>query len=139
MAGRAIGRATDQAATSRLLTPQKALLTLASNAIKKLKQLMAKRPEMHGVLIDVKTRGCKGLMYTLDYAEKKVKFDEEVQDNVKVFIDAKAQLSLLGTEMDLHEDKLMSEFIFNNPNIKGTCGCMVAAKASIYYQNSQLF
>lgn len=42
---------------------------------------------------------------------------------VKVFIDAKAQLTLLGTEMDYQEDKLTAEFVFNNPNIKGTCGC----------------
>ncbi|BFZ16515.1 hypothetical protein BsWGS_19554 [Bradybaena similaris] len=124
MASRAIGRATVRAVTSKRLTPQKAPLTLTSNAVKKLKQLMAERPEMRGVLIGVKTRGCNGLTYTLDYAEKKGKFDEEVvQDDVKVFIDAKAQLTLLGTEMDYHEDKLTSEFIFNNPNIKGTCGC----------------
>ena len=42
---------------------------------------------------------------------------------VRIFIDAKAQLSLLGTEMDFKESKLSSEFIFNNPNVKGTCGC----------------
>lgn len=52
------------------------------------------------------------------------KLDIEVlQDGVRVFIDKKAQLSLLGTEMDFVENKLSSEFVFNNPNIKGTCGC----------------
>lgn len=52
------------------------------------------------------------------------KMDEEViQDGVRVFIDKKAQLTLLGTEMDFVENKLSSEFVFNNPNIKGTCGC----------------
>jgi len=60
----------------------------------------------------------------LDYAKEKSKHDEEVvQDGVRIFIDRKAQLSLLGTEMDYIENKLSSEFIFNNPNIKGTCGC----------------
>lgn len=50
--------------------------------------------------------------------------DEEVkQDGVKIFIDKKAQLTLLGTEMDFVQNKLTSEFVFNNPNIKGTCGC----------------
>lgn len=52
------------------------------------------------------------------------KLDEEViQDGVRIFIDRKAQLTLLGTEMDFVENKLSSEFVFNNPNIKGTCGC----------------
>lgn len=52
------------------------------------------------------------------------KMDEEVkQDGVTIIIDRKAQLSLLGTEMDFVESKLSSEFVFNNPNIKGTCGC----------------
>ena len=58
------------------------------------------------------------------FISDKVKFDEEVlQDGVKVFIDRKAQLTLLGTEMDFVENKLSAEFVFNNPNIKGTCGC----------------
>lgn len=52
------------------------------------------------------------------------KLDEEVlQDGVRILIDRKAQLSLLGTEMDFVESKLSAEFVFNNPNIKGTCGC----------------
>ena len=52
------------------------------------------------------------------------RFDEVVQqDGVSVFIDKKAQLSILGTEMDFQESKLASEFVFNNPNISGTCGC----------------
>lgn len=60
----------------------------------------------------------------MDYATEKSKLDEEViQDGVRVIIDRKAQLSLLGTEMDFVENKLSSEFVFNNPNIKGTCGC----------------
>lgn len=94
------------------------------NAVGKIKDLLRDRPDAIGLKVGVKTRGCNGLTYTLDYAKDKGKLDEEVcQDGVRVLVDSKAQLSLLGTEMDFVESKLSSEFVFNNPNVKGTCGC----------------
>ena len=116
--------ATVRAVKRRSLIPTRAALTLTPNAVEKVKQLVLGRPQSLGLQIGVKKRGCNGLSYTLDYAMEKPKFSEEVeQDGVKIFIDSKAQLTLLGTEMDYCESKLSSEFVFNNPNITGTCGC----------------
>ncbi|XP_025411608.1 iron-sulfur cluster assembly 1 homolog, mitochondrial [Sipha flava] len=102
----------------------KAALTLTPSAVNQLKKILSGKSEYIGLKIGVKQRGCNGLSYTLDYVTEKHKLDEEVmQDGIRVFIDRKAQLTLLGTEMDFVQSKLTSEFVFNNPNIKGTCGC----------------
>lgn len=124
MATKVVATATVRALKGRKLLPTRAALTLTPSAVKRIKELLAQQPEYSGLKVGVRQRGCNGLSYTLDYAKAKEKLDEEVvQDGVKVFIDKKAQLSLLGTEMDFVENKLSSEFVFNNPNIKGTCGC----------------
>ncbi|XP_018614431.1 iron-sulfur cluster assembly 1 homolog, mitochondrial [Scleropages formosus] len=117
-------RATVRAVSKRKLLPTRAALTLTPSAVNKIKYLLQNKPECIGLRVGVRTRGCNGLTYTLDYIKQKEKSDEEVlQDGVRVFIEKKAQLTLLGTEMDYVESKLSSEFVFNNPNIKGTCGC----------------
>ncbi|KAH8244752.1 hypothetical protein KR038_008019 [Drosophila bunnanda] len=148
MATRVVATATVRAVKGRKLIPTRAALTLTPAAVQRIKTLLQDKPDMVGLKVGVRQRGCNGLSYTLDYASQKGKskrssisrltylqcclhshlpadkLDEEViQDGVKVFIDKKAQLSLLGTEMDFVESKLSSEFVFNNPNIKGTCGC----------------
>eukprot|EP00088_Acartia_fossae_P045687 TRINITY_DN49234_c0_g1_i1.p1 TRINITY_DN49234_c0_g1~~TRINITY_DN49234_c0_g1_i1.p1 ORF type:complete len:131 (+),score=7.80 TRINITY_DN49234_c0_g1_i1:50-442(+) len=124
MASRAAATATVRAVKRRSLIPTKAALSLTPTAVNRVKELLSARPDSLGLRIGVRQRGCNGLSYTLDYADKKEKFDEEVlQDGVKIYIDKKAQLSILGTEMDFQESKLASEFVFNNPNISGTCGC----------------
>ncbi|XP_076664794.1 iron-sulfur cluster assembly 1 homolog MagR [Andrena cerasifolii] len=119
-----VATATVRAIKGRKIFSTRAALSLTPNAVKKIKELLQDRAEYIGLRVGVKQRGCNGLSYTLDYAKEKSKLDEEViQDGVRIMIDKKAQLSLLGTEMDYVESKLSSEFIFNNPNIKGTCGC----------------
>jgi len=110
--------------SARRLIPTKAPITLTPTAVERLKELMSKNPDMAGLRVGVKQRGCNGLTYTLEYVKEKQRFDEMVeQSGVKLFIDAKAQLTLLGTEMDYVRDVLSSEFVFHNPNIKSTCGC----------------
>ncbi|XP_011431875.1 iron-sulfur cluster assembly 1 homolog, mitochondrial [Magallana gigas] len=122
MASRVVG--TVRAVAKKRLIPTKAPLVLTPAAVNQVKKILGENPGTIGLKIGVKTRGCNGLTYTMEYAKEKAKFDEEVlQDGVKILIDSKAQLTLLGTEMDYQTDKLASEFIFNNPNIKGTCGC----------------
>ncbi|VVC92868.1 iron-sulfur cluster assembly 1 homolog, mitochondrial [Leptidea sinapis] len=125
MATKTIASATVRAVKKRVL-PSRAALVLTPTAIEKVKEIMSKQEAKGfvGLKVGVRQRGCNGLSYTLDYAKEKGKLDEEVkQDGVTIIIDRKAQLTLLGTEMDYVEDKLSSEFVFNNPNIKGTCGC----------------
>ena len=124
MAARAIGSASVKAVKPSRIRARRAAITLTGNAVKRIKELLIESPGASGIKVGVKERGCNGLSYTLTYIDKIHKFDEIVtQDDVKVVIDSKAQLSLLGSEMDYIENKLSSEFVFNNPNIKGTCGC----------------
>ncbi|XP_053680037.1 iron-sulfur cluster assembly 1 homolog, mitochondrial [Anopheles nili] len=124
MASKIVATATVRAVKQRKLLPMRAALSLTPAAVNRIKQLLEGKNEYIGLKVGVRQRGCNGLSYTLDYASTKDKMDEEViQDGVKVLIDKKAQLSLLGTEMDFVETDLSSEFVFNNPNIKGTCGC----------------
>ncbi|XP_025204569.1 iron-sulfur cluster assembly 1 homolog, mitochondrial [Melanaphis sacchari] len=122
MAGRIVSSSIRAVAGSK--KPIKAALTLTPSAVGQLKKILSGKSDCIGLKIGVKQRGCNGLSYTLDYASEKHKLDEEVvQDGIRVFIDRKAQLTLLGTEMDFVQSKLSSEFVFYNPNIKGTCGC----------------
>lgn len=107
------------AARSRL-----APLILTNRAINRIREICKSRPDVIGLRIGVKQRGCSGLTYTLDYATGMDKHDVEVvKEDVRIFMDRKAQLTLIGSEMDYKDDKLTSEFVFNNPNITGTCGC----------------
>jgi len=77
-----------------------------------------------GVRVGVTNGGCAGMSYTMDYADKAAPYDEVIEDKgVKIFIDPKAIMFLLGTEMDFVSDKLAARFVFNNPNQTAACGC----------------
>ncbi|KAJ5720756.1 uncharacterized protein N7483_008690 [Penicillium malachiteum] len=107
----------------RPLRARKAAMKLSALATEQLRKLMD-QPEPKFIRVGVKNRGCSGLAYHLEYVDKPAKFDEVVeQDGVKVLIDSKALFSIIGSEMDWHEDKLSRRFIFRNPNIKEECGC----------------
>ena len=77
-----------------------------------------------GVRVGVKNGGCAGMSYTMDYAESAGPFDEVVEDKgVRILVDPKAVMFLLGTEMDYKREKLAARFIFTNPNQTEACGC----------------
>src|SRR3979490_2534672 len=80
--------------------------------------------EIVGLRVGIKNGGCAGQSYTVEYAHEVRPTDEVVEDRgVKILVDPKAVLFLLGTEMDYKADKMQSQFIFNNPNQTGACGC----------------
>ena len=77
-----------------------------------------------GVRVGVKNGGCAGMSYTMDYAEAQTPLDEVVEDKgVRILIDPKAVMFLIGTEMDFARDRLASRFVFRNPNQTEACGC----------------
>ncbi|KAI9146258.1 hypothetical protein BKA69DRAFT_1153003 [Paraphysoderma sedebokerense] len=117
--------ATVKAAARNSVKSKKSVLTLTPTAISRIKELTSSEPrESKFLRVGVKKKGCSGLAYTLDYVPKKDKFDEEVkQDGISVLIDSKALFSILGSEMDYVQDKLSSQFVFHNPNVKESCGC----------------
>tara|TARA_B100001989_G_scaffold229729_1_gene187301 strand:- start:251 stop:586 length:336 start_codon:yes stop_codon:yes gene_type:complete len=101
------------------------IIKLSDNAAERIKQIMS---EAHssaiGVRVGVKTGGCAGMSYIMEYANE-MKPNEEVieEKGVKVFIDPKAIIYLLGTEMDYKKEQFSSQFIFKNPNETERCGC----------------
>ncbi|MCI5049624.1 MAG: iron-sulfur cluster assembly accessory protein [Rickettsiales bacterium] len=100
-------------------------ITITDAAAERIKALMAERGKpSEGIRVGVRSRGCSGLSYTIEYADEVNQYDEVVEEKgVRVMIDPKAIMFLLGTEMDFVEEKLKSGFTFINPNEKGRCGC----------------
>ena len=104
--------------------PDKQLMTLTDAAAKRVKALMHLNGKAVGLKVGVKMAGCSGFSYTMDYAEEETGTEDVIEDKgVRLLIDPTAAMFLLGTELDWREDKLESRFVFNNPNVKGMCGC----------------
>lgn len=104
---------------------KKTILQITDLASKKIQELLSSRGKPSaGIRVGVKQGGCSGLSYYLEYADDVDKYDEVVEDKgVKIIIEPKAVMYLLGTTMDYTDTKIKSGFVFTNPNEKGKCGC----------------
>ncbi len=100
-------------------------MTITAAAAERVKSMLEKRGKPSvGIRIGVRSKGCSGMSYTLEYADEKSPFDEILEDKgVTVLIDPKATMFILGTEMDYVEEQMQAGFVFRNPNEKGRCGC----------------
>ena len=105
-------------------------ITVTEAAANRVRALLEKRGKVSaGVKVGVRSGGCSGLSYTIEYADTIEKFDEVVsypdkeREEFKIIIDPKAIMYLIGSQMDYVEEKMKSGFIFSNPNEKGRCGC----------------
>ena len=103
----------------------KQAITLTDNAASRIKDIMSKDENKSlGVRVGVKSGGCAGMSYIMEYAKEINPNDEVIEDKgVKVFIDPGAIMYLLGTEMDYKKEQFSSSFIFKNPNETERCGC----------------
>lgn len=102
------------------------IMSITERAADEVKSIIAQSGDdgVIGVRVGVKNAGCAGMAYTLDYVKEKAAGDDHISEHgVEVFIDPKATMFLLGTEMDFKEELLGSEFTFKNPNQTGACGC----------------
>lgn len=115
----------EQISKPKRIRPKLDIITLTESAANRVKELINIRNKpTAGIRIKITTKGCSGLSYALEYVDEIEKLDEVVETgDVKVYIDPKAILFLIGSEMDYEEGKMQSGFIFKNPNEKSKCGC----------------
>jgi iron-sulfur cluster assembly protein len=109
----------------------KQVITLSDNAANRIKEIISNdETKSVGVRVGVKSGGCAGMSYIMEYAKKINPTDEIIEDKgVKVFIDPSAIMYLLGTEMDYKKEQFSSTFVFKNPNETERCGCGESFKA----------
>lgn len=123
-AGKVVAAPSAASAPRAARRPLKAAIEVTDAAAARLRDLVSGRPGALGVRLGVKTRGCNGVSYTMNYAESAGKFDEEVvAQGVRVFIEPTALMKIAGTVMDWKEDDVSAEFVFSNPLATGVCGC----------------
>ena len=101
------------------------VIKLSDKAVNRIKEIMSQAQNSTiGGRVGVKSGGCAGMSYVMEYAEDVKPNEEVIEDKgVKVFIDSNAIMYLLGTEMDYKTDKFSSQFVFKNPNETERCGC----------------
>lgn len=105
--------------------PRPQVMTITDAAAARVQEIIANSDKpLLGVRVGVKNAGCAGMSYTMEFAEEIGKYDEVVEDKgVKIVVDPKAIMFLLGTQMDFRTEKLSATFVFNNPNQTSACGC----------------
>ena len=103
----------------------KQIINLSDSAARRIKDIMSKaEKDSLGVRVGVKSGGCAGMSYVMEYTKNPNPNDEVIEEKgVKVFIDSAAVMYLFGTEMDFKKEKFSSQFVFNNPNETERCGC----------------
>jgi len=115
----------EAALTPRPRRPRPKVVTLSDAAAARVKEIMDRADKPYaGLRVGVKNGGCAGQEYVMDYAEAAGPLDEVVEDKgVRILVEPKAVLFLIGTEIDYEVTKLSSKFVFRNPNETDACGC----------------
>jgi len=100
------------------------MITLTEIAAEKVMELLADRPNQIGLRVGVRGGGCSGFTYFLEFAEEVTDRDRELEScGIKLVVDSKSYLYLMGVEVDFRDDLTGAGFKFNNPNARRTCGC----------------
>jgi len=109
----------------RARRPRPKVVTLSDAAAARVKEIMDRAEKPYaGLRVGVKNGGCAGQEYQLEYAEAANPLDEVVEDKgVRILVDPKAVLFLIGTEIDYETTRLAAKFVFRNPNETDACGC----------------